>query len=164
MTSGLCILLGIWSHHSLMALNLPPLSLRGWYVFLTRSAPTRITAQQQQFSLYFCLLLSTFSLLLFILRDNKTGRKKRHYCSASSKTSFMGWPCSLALLTPRIWEDPSEIIHAVLSLLFWLVTWEKHQRSCLYPFVARKMIGSKQVQGWETPSQAKRETSVTEWG
>lgn len=52
-----------------------------------------------------CCLL--FPLLLFILRDRKTGRekkKKRHYCSASSKTSFMGWPCSLALLTPRIWE------------------------------------------------------------
>lgn len=49
-----------------------------------------------------CCLL--FPLLLFILRDSKTGRKKRHYCSASSKTSFMGWPCSLVLLTPRIWE------------------------------------------------------------
>lgn len=50
-----------------------------------------------------CCLL--FPFLLFILRDRKTGRKKkRHCCSASSKTSFMGWPCSLTLLTPRMWE------------------------------------------------------------
>lgn len=63
-----------------------------------------------------CCLL--FPFLLFILRDRKTGRKKkkRHCCSASSKTSFMGWPCSLTLLTPRMWERILEKQYTQLSL------------------------------------------------
>lgn len=91
-------------------------------MFLTQSNASRVTAQQQQLSSYFCLLLSIFSppVVYFEGQQNKKWKgkkkKKRHYCSASSKTSFMGWPCSLALLTPRIWERIPVKQHTQCSL------------------------------------------------
>lgn len=85
--------------------------------FWLRVIQVRLQPSNSSSHCFFASCCLLFPFLMFILRDRKTGRKKkRDCCSASSKTSFMGWPCSLTLLTPRIWERILEKQYTQLSL------------------------------------------------
>lgn len=64
---------------------------------------SRVTAQHNSNS--HCIFASCcllFPLLLFILGNSKTGRKKDVTAQPVVKLLLWGWPCSLVLLTPRI--------------------------------------------------------------
>lgn len=108
MTFVLCILLGFLSHHSPITLNLPPFNLSGWYVFFD------IGYSQQGCSLAPATIIILLSPAVYFFHSCclfwriAKEKKEENYYLASSKTSFMGWPCCLVLVTLEELREESQ--------------------------------------------------------